>query len=78
MAIVKQLSYVKDNYDALNKKYDGSYVVISEDLEESAFCSLDDAYLYGASHYGLGNFLLQKFSNGESQVHIINQTIICA
>ncbi len=75
MAISKQLEYVKSNKDALNHKYNGQYVVISDQLEESPFGTLDEAYLYGVNNLGLGNFLLQRFGTINSQVHIINQTI---
>lgn len=75
MAISTQLGYVKSNKATLDKKYNGQYVVISEALEESAFNTLDEAYLFGVKNLGLGNFLLQQFGNFNNQVHIINQTI---
>ena len=75
MAITKQLEYVKINRQSLNQKYNGLYVVISDRLEETSFKTLDEAYLYGVNNMGLGNFLLQQFSNGQNQVQIINQTI---
>lgn len=75
MAITKQLNYVKNNKQALNQKYSGLYVVISDKLEENSFKSLDEAYVFGVNNLGLGNFLLQQFSNGQNQVQIINQTI---
>ena len=78
MGITKQLEYVRNNNDALTKKYDGKYVVVSEQLEETPFDTLDAAYTFGAEKFGLGNFLLQLFSSRVSQVHIINQTIITA
>ena len=77
MSIDKQIDYVKNNIASLNEKYDGRYVVISEQLEEAPFNSLNEAYLYGVEKLGLGNFLLQKFSRQNNQVHIINQTITC-
>lgn len=75
MGIEKQLDYVKNNKEVLNSKYDGLYVVFSEEMEEKSFISLDEAYSFGVKKYGLGNFLLQQFSNQPNQVHIINQTI---
>ena len=75
MAITKQLEYVKANKQILNHKYNGLYVVISNQLEEHSFSSLDEAYVFGVNNLGLGNFLLQQFSNGQNQVQIINQTI---
>lgn len=77
MGIEKQLDYVKNNINILNQKYDGRYVVISEQLDENAFNSLDEAYRFGITNLGLGNFLLQQFNNTNSQVQIINQTITC-
>lgn len=77
MGIDKQIDYVKKNKASLNEKYDGRYVVISEQLEEAQFNSLNEAYLYGVEKLGLGNFLLQQFSRQNNQVHIINQTITC-
>lgn len=75
MAIIKQLEYVKDNKQTLNQKYNGLYVVISDQLEERSFNSLDEAYVFGVKNFGLGNFLLQRFSDRQNQVQIINQTI---
>ena len=75
MAITRQLEYVKSNDQALKQKYNGLYVVISDHLEEFSFDTLDEAYLYGVNTLGLGNFLLQQFTNGQNQVQIINQTI---
>ena len=75
MGIEKQLEYVKHNKEALNSKFDGQYVVISEQMEEKPFNTLDEAYTFGVKSYGLGNFLLQQFSNQINQVQIINQTI---
>ena len=77
MGIDKQIDYVKNNKASLNEKYDGLYVVISEQLEEIPFNSLNEAYLFGVEKLGLGNFLLQQFSKQNNQVHIINQTITC-
>ena len=75
MAITTQLGYVKRNKASLDKKYSGQYVVISEALEENAFNTLDEAYMFGVNNLGLGNFLLQQFGSFNNQVHIINQTI---
>ena len=75
MAIIKQLEYVKDNKQTLNQKYNGLYVVISDQLEERSFNSLDEAYVFGVKNFGLGNFLLQRFSDRQNKVQIINQTI---
>lgn len=75
MPLTRQLEYVKDNKQVLNQKYNGLYVVISDQLEESSFNTLDEAYVFGVNNYGLGNFLLQRFSSGQAQVQIINQTI---
>lgn len=76
MGIDKQLEFVKSNKAVLNQKYEGRYVVISEQLEINPFDTLDEAYLFGSNTYGLGNFLLQQFSAINNQVQIINQTII--
>lgn len=75
MGIEKQLEYVRNNKAVLNNKYAGRYVVISDQLEEIPFNSLDEAYLFGVQKIGLGNFLLQQFGSQVNQVQIINQTI---
>lgn len=75
MAITKQLEYVRSNEGVLTKKYNEKYLVISEKLEETPFDSLDEAYLFGMKEMGGGNFLLRKFSNNNSNVNIINQSI---
>lgn len=77
MGIDKQINYVKNNKASLNDKYNGMYVVISEQLEETPFNTLNEAYLFGVEKLGLGNFLLQQFSKQNNQVQIINQTITC-
>ena len=75
MAITRQLEYVRCNENALTKKYDGKYLVVSEKLEEFPFDTLDEAYLFGMKEIGGGNFLLRQFSSKSSLVNIINQTI---
>lgn len=75
MGIEKQLEYVKQNAVMLTQKYDGKYVVVSDNLEEKSFASLDMAYSYGIDNLGAGNFFLQQFNSHASQLHIVNQTI---
>ena len=75
MGIAKQIAYVKSNEAVLTQKYDGKYLVVSEQLDEKAFDTLDEAYLFGVNNFGAGNFLLQQFCSNGTHVHIINQTI---
>lgn len=77
--IEKQLKYFKDNQSTFAKKYSGKYLVISEDLTVSVFDTLDSAYTFGTSNYGLGNFLLQDcHPNFIGKVQIVSPTIVYA
>lgn len=58
--IEKQLRYYKDNEESLLKEYEGTFVVISNNLEIDAFGTMKEAYDFGCEHYGLGNFLLRE------------------
>ena|GEM_PF-2963122 len=58
--IEKQLQYYNDNEGVLLKEYEGTFVVISNDLKVDAFSTMKEAYDFGCEHYGLGNFLLRE------------------
>lgn len=76
MAIQNQLAFFEENKKELCTKYHGQVIVISCDLVVSSFSSLSDAYEYGASNYGLGNFLLKKCdANNVDEIHIITPQI---
>lgn len=75
----KQLKYFKENQKALVKRYSRKYIVISDDLEVSAFDSLESAYIFGTTNYGLGNFLLQDcHPNYVGKVQVVSPTIVYA
>jgi hypothetical protein len=51
-------------------------IVISCELEVVPFDSLSEAYEYGVSEYGLGNFLLKRCdANNVNEIHIITPQI---
>jgi len=58
----RQIKYYEENIDDLVKKYEGRYLVISEDLNVEAFPTLEEAYTFGESSFGLGNFMLRQCS----------------
>ena len=75
----KQLTYFKENQKTLVRKYSGKYIVISDDLTVTAFDSLESAYVYGTTNYGLGNFLLQDcHPNFVGKVQVISPTVVYA
>ena len=58
-------NYYLQHQDELVKKYSNKYLVITKDNVE-AFESEDEGYRYGARKYGLGNFMLQLCTAGDS------------
>lgn len=75
----KQLRYFKETQKTLVRKYSGKYIVISNDLAVTAFDTLEGAYIYGTTNYGLGNFLLQDcHPNYVGKVQVISPTVVCA
>lgn len=62
----KEFQWYLDHQNDLVKEYNGKILVI---VNENVACSFDteqEAYLYAKEKYGLGNFLLQKCSKGDS------------
>ena len=75
MAIQKQLVFFKENRQELCSKYNNPIIGISCDLQVSVFTTMIEAYEYGESQYGLGNFLLKRCVAFEDEVHIITPHI---
>lgn len=76
MAIQKQLAFFKENKRELCAKYHNQVIVVSCDLVVSSFDNLSEAYEYGVSEYGLGNFLLKKCdANSVDEIHIVSPHI---
>lgn len=57
--------YYLENQDALVKKYDGKYIVITEDGVMGAFDTVRDGYDMGLNRFGKGNFMLQLCTPGD-------------
>ncbi len=64
--ISKLFQYYLDNQSDLVKKYNGKYVVITKDCKVEAYDNEDEAYFQSEQKYGLGNFLLQLCTPGDS------------
>ncbi len=56
--------YYLSHQSELLKKYDGRYLVITDNGNVSDFETNKEAYLFGVEKYGLGNFLLQLCTPG--------------
>lgn len=73
LELEKQYLFYLDHEADFLKKYEGKFLVISENLEVSAFDSKKDAYAFGAENIGLGNFLLQECTyNAAHMVNYVN------
>lgn len=76
MSIEKQLAFYQENKSELCNQYHNRVIVISCELEVVPFDSLSEAYEYGVSEYGLGNFLLKRCdANNVNEIHIITPQI---
>lgn len=77
--LIKQINYFEENISLLSKDYDGTIIVISNDLKVDAFNTLNEAYQYGIEHYGLGNFLMRECRESIiNEVHFITPNIVLA
>ena len=70
LELEKQYQYYLDHEAEFLKKFEGKFLVITDDLEVSAFDTKKDAYAFGAEKAGLGNFLLQECTY--SAAHTVN------
>lgn len=57
--------YLK-NQEALVSEYSGMFLVIFDNSVGGAFSDEDEAIMFGVNNFGLGNFIVQKCSPGES------------
>lgn len=60
MDFEKELKFYLDNKEELMKKYEGKVLVIKDEKIVNAFNSVSDAYNFGSTTYGLGNFSIQE------------------
>lgn len=73
LELEKQYLFYLDHEADFLKKYEGKYLVISDELEVSAFDSKKEAYAFGVENTGLGNFLLQECTyNATHMVNYVN------
>lgn len=73
IALEKQYNYYLEHEKELLEKYEGKYLVISNNLEVYPFDGKKEAYVYGADNCGLGNFLLQYCDYDTTHtVHTVN------
>lgn len=56
----KQYAFFKQNITELMEKYSDRIIVISANLEVTAFDTMADAYSFAVKNYGLGSFMVQK------------------
>lgn len=57
--------YYLEHQEDLVSKYDGKYLVITNDGVVGAYDSLNEGYEVALKTYGKGNFMLQLCSEGE-------------
>ena len=73
LELEKQYQFYLDHEADFLRKYEGKFLVITDDLEVSAFESKKDAYAFGAENVGLGNFLIQECTyNAAHMVNYVN------
>ena len=66
MATLQEMfQFYLDNQNELVKQYDGKYLVIKDNAVVGVYDNESDAYFESEEKYGLGNFLLQKCSEGD-------------
>lgn len=58
--------YYLDNQNELVKKYNGKYLVITSDGVAGVYDTEPQGYYAAVSQFGLGNFLLQLCTPGDS------------
>lgn len=62
----KEFQFYLEHQDDLLPKYNGKYVMIVGNSVVGAFSTLGEAYYKGQAEYGLGNFLVQLCTPGDS------------
>lgn len=60
LELERQYQFYLEHEAEFLEKYEGKYLVISEDLDVTSFDTKQEAYAFGAENFGLGNFLLQE------------------
>jgi len=61
----KEFNYFIDNQDKLVNLYNGKYLVIKGEAVVGVFNTEIEAYLDAVNKFGLGNFLIQKCTQGK-------------
>ena len=57
--------YYLEHQEELVSKYDGKYLIITNEGVVGAYDSLNEGYEVALKTYGKGNFMLQLWSEGE-------------
>ncbi len=66
MVNVQQLfQYYLDNQDDFVKKYNGKYLIITQDGVKGAFDTQSEGYDTAIKNFGKGNFMLQLCTGGD-------------
>jgi len=66
MSLEKELEYYKLHQDELVKKYNGKFIVISNNDVVGVYDTEMEAYQDSMKKYGAGKFFIQKVSPGEN------------
>ena len=75
----KQSDFFEKNLETLISQYGGKVLIISSDCKVDAFTTLEEAYSFGVTNYGLGNFLMRECKREEvGKVHIITPCVVLA
>lgn len=72
----KQYDYFKQNESEIMSKYEGMIIIISPNLDVTAFSTMADAYSFAVKNYGLGNFMIQKCTKEATSVKRISNFIL--
>ena len=70
----KNFKYYLEHQDELVPLYNGKYVMIVKERVVDACDTLSEAYYKGKQKYGLGNFLVQLCTPGESAYTVTYHT----
>ena len=70
----KEFKYYLDHQEELLPAYNGKYVMIAGENVVDAYDTLSEAYYKGKQKYGLGNFLVQLCTPGDSAYTVTYHT----
>ena len=70
----KEFNYYLEHQNELLPLYDGKYVMIVGNKVVGAYNTINEAYYKGKDKYGLGNFLVQLCTPGDSAYTVTSRS----